>query len=306
MLDILLPLNRVSVYLESSLRSVGEAQQYLSDKLKCDSNLILILNGLDNHDLKVIKSIAERSKLTKYRIISSDAYGISNALNKGINDSNSRFIARTDDDDLIMKDRFVRQIETFSSDSSLLLVGTYAILINASGKELGRLKHPKSYSEIREFLFFQNCFVHSSVMFRREVLQRAGIYRPELDGVEDYDLWCRISSLGKVINLPEYLVKHRIHDQQTTRYRNTISNHQLRQLFSRNLDERTNPGKLSVREKKRKSYSLLSINLAREYLSSKSIKRVLVLPYLFKSWIMSPVFSAKIFLKILKFKWYSN
>ena len=88
MLDILLPLNRVSVYLEESLNSIREAQQQLLDKLRYDSKLILIVNGIDDHDINKIKSIVDRSKLIKYSIISNAEYGISNALNQGINDSN--------------------------------------------------------------------------------------------------------------------------------------------------------------------------------------------------------------------------
>ena len=306
MLDILLPLNRVSVYLEESLNSIREAQQQLLDKLRYDSKLILIVNGIDDHDINKIKSIVDRSKLIKYSIISNAEYGISNALNQGINDSNSRFIARTDDDDLVMKDRFVRQIETFNSDSSLVLVGTYAILIGAKDEDLGKLRHPRSYSDIRKFLLFQNCFVHSSVMFRRDILREVGLYRPDLDGVEDYDLWCRMSTRGKVINLPEYLVKHRIHDQQTTHTLNLESKLQLRKFFLSNFDARLQRFELNDKRKLRISHSLLALSLSRKYLSLKSKKRFFFLPYLFKSWILSPVFSTKIFLRILKFKWFSN
>jgi glycosyltransferase involved in cell wall biosynthesis len=306
MLDILLPLNRASTYLEDSLNSIREAQQQLLEKLKYDSELILILNGINDHDINKIKSIVERIKLINYRIISSDEYGISNALNKGINDSNSRFIARADDDDLVMKDRFVRQIETMISDRSLLLVGTDAILIDARGENLGKLRHPKSYSDIREFLLFQNCFVHSSVIFRRDILEEVGLYRPDLDGIEDYDLWCRMSSRGKVINLPEYLVKHRIHDKQTTHALNPESNLQLREFFLSNFDVTTKGIELSYKRKLRLSHSLLALALSRKCLSMKTKKRVLALPYLFKSWILSPVFSTKIFLRILRFKCFSS
>jgi hypothetical protein len=185
-----------------------------------------------------------------------------------------------------------------SSDSSLLLVGTYAILIDANGEEFGKLKHPKSYSDIREFLLFQNCFVHSSVMFRRDILGEVGLYRTDLDGVEDFDLWCRISTRGKVINLPEYLVKHRIHVQQTTHALNLESKIQLREFFLGNFDAKMQHVELGRLRKLRISHSLLALALSRKYLSLKTKKRFFALAYLFKSWMLSPVFSTKIFLRI--------
>jgi glycosyltransferase involved in cell wall biosynthesis len=306
MLDVLLPLNRVSDFLEDSLSSIGIAQRYLLDKLKFESELILIVNGIEHQQINKIECIAERSNLIKYRIIQSENYGISAALNKGIGLSSSPFLARTDDDDLVMKDRFVRQIETFTSNSNIFLIGSYGILIDANGREIGRLKHPKSNSEIQEFLLFQNCFIHSSVMFRRAVLQDVGLYRPELDGVEDYDLWCRISNRGGVMNLPEYLVKHRLHDQQTTNTLNQKSNLQLRKIFLNNIEKNIYFGELTHLEKSRFSQSLLALNLSRRHFSLKSQKKFLSVPYLLKSWILSPVLSPRIFLRILKFKCFSR
>ena len=305
-LDILLPVNRASEYLEDSLKSIAEAQQYLLDELQYKSILFIITNGLDYYDATRIKSIAERSNLCGYKVLTCESKGISNAINKGIHESNSPFIARADDDDLIMKERFVKQIENLKFDSTLLLVGTYATLIDGSNKELGKLDHPKSYSAIQDFLFFQNCFVHSSVMFRRSVLSEVGFYRPSLDGVEDYDLWCRISNRGKVINLPEYLIKHRIHDQQTTHILNFESDLRLKQIFLNNLNLRATGRTLSDREKHRICCSLLALNLSRRYLSLNSRKRVLAFPYMFKSWILSPVSMTRIFLRILKFKCFSK
>lgn len=306
MLDILMPLNRVSPFLKESLFSISIAQQRLSNELKCDSELILIVNGINDQSIIKIESLAAQIGLDNFRIITSSEDGISRALNKGIKESKAPYIARMDDDDVVMKDRFVRQIQELRSDSNLLLIGTYAKLIDANNNELGELRHPVLYSDIRKFLLFQNCFVHSSVMFRRDVLEEIGLYRPERDGVEDYDLWCRISSQGKVVNLPEYLVKHRIHDQQTSNKSNHHMNLKLRQLFIDNFDVLLKNIKISEKQKMRISNSFLALSLSRRYMSMRSVKRFFALPYLFKSWFLSPRFSTQIVLRILKFKWFSK
>jgi hypothetical protein len=48
-------------------------------------------------------------------------------------------------------------------------------------------------------------------MFRRDAYDRAGGYRKGLNCVEDYDLWLRMSEVTLIANLPDILVRYRIH-----------------------------------------------------------------------------------------------
>ena len=97
MLDILLPVNRLSIHLEESLDSISEAQQYLLDELQLESELIVITNGVDEQIFQDIEFRVKQSKLSKYRIIKTETCGISSALNCGLQTSNSPLIARVDD-----------------------------------------------------------------------------------------------------------------------------------------------------------------------------------------------------------------
>ena len=47
-------------------------------------------------------------------------------------------------------------------------------------------------------------------MARREVLEKAGGYRPEACHVEDYDLWLRAVSITGLANLPKVLLQYRV------------------------------------------------------------------------------------------------
>jgi hypothetical protein len=51
---------------------------------------------------------------------------------------------------------------------------------------------------------------------RKEAILKAGMYRSKFDGAEDYDLWLRISKLGKIGNLNENLTKYRVNQFQET------------------------------------------------------------------------------------------
>jgi hypothetical protein len=74
---------------------------------------------------------------------------------------------------------------------------------------------PTSNDEIRAQMLFQNCFVHPSVMIRRECFAD-GKHMYRTSRAEDYDLWARLCSVGAVANIPEVLLEYRIHDKQLT------------------------------------------------------------------------------------------
>jgi hypothetical protein len=90
------------------------------------------------------------------------------------------------------------------------LVGAWAEVIDENGKLTGREhKHPVSNIHLKFSLLFDNPFVHTSVMFRREAWQQAGTYSADKGYFEDYRLWSAISRNQAIANLPEILVRYR-------------------------------------------------------------------------------------------------
>ena len=61
-----------------------------------------------------------------------------------------------------------------------------------------------------------NPFVHSAIVMRRDVFEAVGGYREHFDHSEDLDLWLRIAEGRRIANLPETLVKYRLHASQQT------------------------------------------------------------------------------------------
>src|SRR6266540_1177188 len=48
-------------------------------------------------------------------------------------------------------------------------------------------------------------------MMRRAAVQAVGGYHAEFEPAEDFDLWLRLSEVGRLANLPEVLMKDRQH-----------------------------------------------------------------------------------------------
>jgi glycosyltransferase involved in cell wall biosynthesis len=138
--------------------------------------------------------------------------GLTPSLNKGIVHSRAKYIARLDADDIALPTRLRKQVAFMEANSNVGLCGTFAEIF---GTETGILKSPEADGEISVDLCFFNCFVHSSVMIRRSILDQYKLsYR--LPFCEDYDLWCQISRVSQVYNIPEILVRYRKHAQQMT------------------------------------------------------------------------------------------
>jgi O-antigen biosynthesis protein len=135
--------------------------------------------------------------------------GSAAARNTGLSATSGPLVAFLDDDDAWLPGKLRRQVNTLHA------AGPGAMMV-ASGFDLwdgkrfvasvappadvnsgGLLAHP--------------CVCPSSVLARREVIVAAGGFRETLARVEDWDLWLRMSDLGRIAVIPETLLDRRWH-----------------------------------------------------------------------------------------------
>ena len=67
---------------------------------------------------------------------------------------------------------------------------------------------PERHEELVESIYKSCPFVHSSVVYRRQFIERAKGYRTELLRGEDADLWLRTYRDSRFHNLQEPLIKY--------------------------------------------------------------------------------------------------
>ena len=72
---------------------------------------------------------------------------------------------------------------------------------------------------IRQALGHMSPFVHSSVMLRSAVLEELGGYRLQFRAASDYDLFLRIADRHELANIPEFVVRYRVHPSMMTVHR---------------------------------------------------------------------------------------
>jgi glycosyltransferase involved in cell wall biosynthesis len=185
-----------------------------------DFEFLVIDDGSTDGSGALLERLASDDR--RLRIIShARNRGLGAVLNDGVAAARGALVARMDADDISLPTRLERQVEFFRLHPETDVVGSYALDVDAAGREVRERRVPTSHDRIVE-LVWSNPFIHTTVMFRREAVLRAGSYAAHLQRRQDYDLWFRCVRAGlRLANIPESLVRYHYSDE--TMRRNTVS-----------------------------------------------------------------------------------
>ncbi len=142
--------------------------------------------------------------------------GIEKALNHGlrfIHDKEYQYIGRLDAGDKAHPNKFSKQIAYLDNNPDTYLLGTWGNIVDEAGSHLYFLKHPTQYEEIKKRMYFNSCFIHPTVIFRKEVINTVGFYPENRKSAEDFAYFFNIIKKHKVENLPEVLLDYVISDK---------------------------------------------------------------------------------------------
>lgn len=173
-----------------------------------DFEFIIIDDGSDEPLEPVIQSISGDHRISVYRIAPS---GLGAALNYGIQRSHGELIARIDDDDVALPNRFEKQIDYLMKHPDVVCLGTQ-IHYRVNDKYYPHRLFPLNHSDIVQSLFgLHFVMAHTSIMFRRHEFDKIGGYRIS-GGGQDLDLWLQLGTVGKLANLDGYLMYYTLSD----------------------------------------------------------------------------------------------
>lgn len=138
------------------------------------------------------------------------------ARNAGIAVTTGSLVAFLDSDDAWLPDKLARQVEVLRERPEVGLICTNAERIDDRHVGTGPIHTPDNFAlgdDPLARLLRGNFIVASSVLCRRDVLDRAGPFseNPRLRAVEDYEQWLRCGALASIAYLPEPLTRYRVH-----------------------------------------------------------------------------------------------
>jgi glycosyltransferase involved in cell wall biosynthesis len=219
--SVLIPAHGSCEFLEQALESICMSS-LLPDRV------VIVDDGVTDLAMTAILNFSSRLVL---HIEPNRGSGLVDALNTGIEVINTPFIARLDADDVVTQDRFALQVSAMLVDPDIAVLGGQVQYINSDGRFLGKSEYfTGTLNNLNQFE--SKCLIaHPSAMIRRRALLEVGGYRSicrkgRTDIAEDFDLWLRISKVGKVCNLNDTILFYRQHPEQLS------SKHTPEQLFS--------------------------------------------------------------------------
>lgn len=205
-ISVVMPVYNCEKYLKEAIDSVinqtySNLELIIIDDCSTD-NSVNIINSY--HDERIILIRNDKN------------LGIAKTLNKGIEISKGKYLARMDADDICYLHRLEIQYNFMENNLDIGMCGSSVEVFTESNTNIHEC--PVGDDEIKVLQMFNTAFAHPSVMIRKNILDKYDLrYDDFYEGMEDYELWIRMSQITKLANIKEVLLKYRSHSGQVTK-----------------------------------------------------------------------------------------
>lgn len=206
LVSVVMPVYNGALYLREAIDSI-------LSQTHSNLELIIINDGSTDNSEQIIQSYTdERIVYLKNEVNSK----ICVTLNRGLDVARGKYIARMDCDDISVPERLQKQLEYMELHPSIGIVGSDMIVFGKNiENRLFTFEHDKNICKAG--LLFATCFAHPAVMIRKSLLDEYNFrYDDSYKGLEDFELWYRMSKYTEFVNIPEALLHYRKHKSQET------------------------------------------------------------------------------------------
>jgi glycosyltransferase involved in cell wall biosynthesis len=162
-----------------------------------DFEVVAVDDGSTDASAAVLDRYAAADR--RIRVIHQANTGLGLALARAGREAAAPLLARHDADDVSAPTRLARQVAYLERHPDAVLCGTWAWFIDPDEGPHLSLEVPDDAAQLQRWLDAGfNPFVHGSVMMRAAAYARDGVGYRFRSLAEDYDLWLRLSRLGRL------------------------------------------------------------------------------------------------------------
>jgi glycosyltransferase involved in cell wall biosynthesis len=205
-LTVVLPVYNGQRYLRDAIESIlGQSYR--------DFELLIVDDGSSDSTPNILAHFADRDR--RIRLLRHGNKGVGYSIQRGMREARGKLIAEIGADDIVLPDRFRKQVTFFENNPDYVLLGGQLSIIDGRGRRIGMRRYPKTDEQLRKALVEYNPFGGSSLMYRRQAALDSGGYTSRFQTCEDYDFLLRLSKLGKIANHPDTLSEYRLHGGAT-------------------------------------------------------------------------------------------
>jgi hypothetical protein len=193
-------------------RFLAESIESILNQSLQDLEFVIVDFGSSDRTAAIISNYAANDHRLRFHVI--PTCGLDEARNVSCSLARGRYIAIMDADDIAVPDRLLCQLQFLEMHPGVGVLGGATEWIDREGKSLLTRPYPTQDADIRATLRTGSPFCNPTVVMRKEIFHAAGGFRKAFAPAEDYDLWLRIARHCQMANLPEVLLKYRIHPYQ--------------------------------------------------------------------------------------------
>jgi glycosyltransferase involved in cell wall biosynthesis len=178
---------------------------YLNDQLLKEFEVIFVDANSTDGSLKKIKEFTFREGIKKCVIECEDKITIYEAWNKAIDKSSYDYVLNYNTDDKLFRNAFL----TLSTYSTILpdvdvIYSNCLIADDKNHNNLVNIYKWKNANILKNLL--EGCCVGPFPLLKKSSVIEAGMFNPEFTISGDYEMWCRMKSMGKTfVKIDEFL-----------------------------------------------------------------------------------------------------
>lgn len=192
-------------YLREAVEGVLEQEGVEVELLVCD-------DGSMDGSGEWLEAVAQADE--RVRLVRQGNLGVVAALNRLVGMARGKFLARMDADDVMVAGRLARQAGFLQEHPAVGVVGGWVETIGEDGELLGEVRYAAEAGAVESGLVFRNTLAHPAVMMRAEIFSppTGRTYDVRHKHVEDYGLWMGVSGRWGLANVPEVVLRYRLHE----------------------------------------------------------------------------------------------
>jgi glycosyltransferase involved in cell wall biosynthesis len=208
-LSVVMPVYNAGSFLVEAIESIRN-QTYTSWEL------FAIDDHSTDNSWQILKKYEKKdSRIKVYK--NGKHRGVAGAANLALSFAKGTFIARMDADDISHPTRFARQIAFLEKNKDVVAVGGQCELIDEQGKKIGWKQFPTENNQIHALMFNRIPLQQPTLMVNTSLLPKDFIwYEDNFYSAEEVELLFRLFKYGKIRNMPQVLLKYRIHPENTS------------------------------------------------------------------------------------------
>lgn len=193
---------------------VGDAIDSILRQTHTELELIVIDDASTDRTREILRSYNDSRMRVLYN---ENNCGIVFSLNRGLDACKGKYVARMDADDVAMPNRLAEQLRYMKMHPEIIVESCWFEMFGAVNTEV---RYPESHNQIFSSFLFGNRFLHPGYFMNNDLLKEYNIrYREDMKYAEDYDFAVRAGMCGKLANVPQILMRYRVHESQTTSIR---------------------------------------------------------------------------------------